>query len=122
MVACRNRSAPPWDREYCSRLHAVAVATFAPLLALPQLQGIGDTAAAVQTGSAANFAADLDARIARAATSLAADSPLVVLAEELRIALAPARESLKALSVATERPLRRSDAFCHRNGFWLPDG
>jgi cyclic beta-1,2-glucan synthetase len=73
---------------------------FAPLLALPQLQGVGDTAAAVQTGSAANFAADLDTRIARAATSLAADSPLVVLAEELRVALAPAREALKALSVA----------------------
>jgi cyclic beta-1,2-glucan synthetase len=72
---------------------------FAPLLALPQLQGISDTAATVQTGSAAGLAADLDARIARASTSLASDSPLVVLAEELRIALASARDGLKALAV-----------------------
>jgi len=71
---------------------------FAPLLSLPQLQGVSETATAVQTGSAANLAADLDARIARAATNLASDSPLVVLAEELRIALAPAREGLKALA------------------------
>ena len=72
---------------------------FAPLLALPQLQGVSETAAAVQTGSAANLAADLDARIARASASLASDSPLVVLAQELRIALAPAREGLKALAI-----------------------
>ena len=70
---------------------------FAPLLALPQLHGVAETAAAVQTGAAGALAADLDARIARASTSLASDSPLVLLAEELRIALAPAREGLKAL-------------------------
>jgi cyclic beta-1,2-glucan synthetase len=72
---------------------------FAPLLALPQLQGVSETAAMVQTGSAGNLAAELDARIARASTSLASDSPLVVLTEELRIALASARERLKAVAV-----------------------
>jgi cyclic beta-1,2-glucan synthetase len=55
-------------------------------------------AAGVQTGAAAALAADLDGRIARAATSLPSDSPLVLLAEELRIALGPARENLKALT------------------------
>jgi cyclic beta-1,2-glucan synthetase len=71
---------------------------FAPLFALPQLQGLGETAAAVQTGAASGLAADLDARIARASTSLAADSVEVMLAEELRLALAPAREGLKRLA------------------------
>ena len=73
---------------------------FAPLLALPQLQGVAETAATIQTGAASGLAADLDARIARAATSLAADSPLVVLAEELRLALGSAREGLKAIANA----------------------
>jgi cyclic beta-1,2-glucan synthetase len=73
---------------------------FAPLLALPQLQGVAETAATIQTGSASGLAGDLDARIARAATSLPADSPLVVLAEELRLALGPAREGLKAIASA----------------------
>jgi cyclic beta-1,2-glucan synthetase len=71
---------------------------FAPLFALPQLQGMADTAATVQTGAASALATDLDARIARASSSLASDSPLVVLAEELRLALASAREGLKALA------------------------
>ena len=71
---------------------------FAPLLALPQLQGVAETAASVQTGAASVLAADLDSRIARASTSLASDSPLVLLAEELRIALGPAREGLKVLA------------------------
>jgi hypothetical protein len=71
---------------------------FATLLALPQLHGVAETAAAVQIGAASALAADLDARIARASTSLAADSPLVLMAEELRIALGPAREGLKALT------------------------
>jgi cyclic beta-1,2-glucan synthetase len=70
---------------------------FAPLLALPQLQGVAETAATIQTGAASGLAGDLDARIARAATSLPADSPMVVLAEELRLALGSAREGLKAL-------------------------
>ena len=70
---------------------------YAPLLALPQLQGVAENAAAVQSGAAAALAADLDARIARASTSLPPDSPLVLLTEELRLALAPARENLKAL-------------------------
>jgi cyclic beta-1,2-glucan synthetase len=70
---------------------------FAPLLALPQLQGVSEAAATVQVGMAGAFAADLDARIARAATNLASDSPLVVVAEELRIALSSAREGLRTL-------------------------
>jgi cyclic beta-1,2-glucan synthetase len=73
---------------------------FAPLLALPQLQGVAETAATIQTGAASGLAGDLDARIARAATSLAADSPLVVLAEELRLALGSAREGLRVLAGA----------------------
>ena len=73
---------------------------FAPLLALPQLQGVAETAATIQTGAASGLAGDLDARIARAATSLPADSPLVVLAEELRLALGSAREGLKAIANA----------------------
>jgi cyclic beta-1,2-glucan synthetase len=72
---------------------------FSPLLALPQLQGVSEAAATVQVGMAGAFAADLDARIARAATNLASDSPLVVVAEELRIALTSARERLKALVI-----------------------
>ena len=71
---------------------------FAPLLALPQLQGLADAAVAVPTIGAGALTADLDARIARAATNLAADSPLVLLAEELRAALGPARENLKVLA------------------------
>jgi hypothetical protein len=70
---------------------------FSALLALPQLQGVSETAAKIQVGMAGAFAADLDARVARAGTNLASDSPLVVLAEELRIALASARENLKTL-------------------------
>jgi cyclic beta-1,2-glucan synthetase len=72
---------------------------FAPLLALPQLQGVSEAAATVQVGMAGAFAADLDARIARAATNLASDSPLVVVTEELRIALTSARERLKTLVI-----------------------
>jgi cyclic beta-1,2-glucan synthetase len=71
---------------------------FVPLFALPQLQGMADTAATVQTGTASGLAADLDARIARASSSLASDSPLVVLAEELRLALGSARDGLRALA------------------------
>src|ERR1700730_14421585 len=70
---------------------------FAPLFELPQLHGVAEMAAAVQTGAAVGLAADLDGRIARASTSLPSDSPLVLLSEELRTALGPARENLKAL-------------------------
>jgi cyclic beta-1,2-glucan synthetase len=71
---------------------------FAPLLALPQLQGLADSAAAVTIAGAGPLAADIDARIARASTSLPSDSPLVLLAEELRHSLGTARENLKVLS------------------------
>ena len=97
-----------WLAETHRRIRAVAgivqdympwlLPRFAPLLDLSQLHGIAETAATVQTGLASALAADLDSRIARASTSLASDSPLVLLAEELRIALAPAREGLKALA------------------------
>ena len=59
---------------------------YAPLLALPQLQGLAEAAATVPTGDASALAADLDGRIGRAATGVAADSPFVLLAEELRTA------------------------------------
>ena len=71
---------------------------FAPLFAMPQLQGLREAAAEVQTGAAAGLAADLDARVSRAAASLAGDSPEVMLAEELRMALPAARERLKRLA------------------------
>jgi hypothetical protein len=97
-----------WLAETHRRISAVAgivqdympwlLPRFAPLLDLSQLQGIAETAATVQTGLASALAADLDSRVARASTTLASDSPLVVLAEELRIALAPAREGLKTLA------------------------
>jgi cyclic beta-1,2-glucan synthetase len=96
-----------WLAETQQRIHALVVVLrdympwllpqFAPLFALPQLQGLRDAAITVQIGAAGGLAADLDARIARASTSLAADSPEVMLAEELRLALAPARERLKRL-------------------------
>ena len=98
-----------WLAEMHKRVRAFAVIVenympwllprFAPLLALPQLQGVSEAAATVQVGMAGAFAADLDARIARAATNLASDSPLVVVAEELRIALTSARERLKTLVI-----------------------
>ncbi len=70
---------------------------FAPLLALPQLQGVAEAAVAVYPSGVIALAADLDARVARAATSLTSDSPFVLLAEELRLAIGPARERLKTL-------------------------
>ncbi len=107
-VAPATGEASWWLAETRRRIRALVVVVgdympwllprFAPLLALPQLQGVAETAASVQTGAASALAADLDARIARAATSLASDSPLVLLAEELRIALGPAREGLKVLA------------------------
>ncbi|MGC2399492.1 MAG: glucoamylase family protein [Acidobacteriaceae bacterium] len=73
---------------------------YAPLLALPQLQGVAESSATVLTGAASALAADLDARVSRASASLDSDSPSVLLVEELRIALGPAREGLKALTSA----------------------
>jgi len=71
---------------------------FAPLLALPQLQGFSETAAAAQVATASLLAADLDTRLARASAGLASDPALLKLADELRTALASAREGLKALA------------------------
>ena len=91
-------------RQRVQALHAVLrdympwlLPRFAPLFALPQLQGLRETAIAVQIAAAGGLAGDMDARISRASTSLAADSPEVMLAEELRAVLAPARERLKRL-------------------------
>jgi cyclic beta-1,2-glucan synthetase len=101
-----------WLAETQQRLYALVVVLrdympwllpqFAPLFALPQLQGLRDAALAVQTSAAGGLAGDLDARIARASTTLAADSPEVVLVEELRVALAPARERLKRMVTGLE--------------------
>jgi hypothetical protein len=71
---------------------------FAPLLALPQLQGFSETAAEVQVGNASLLAADLDTRLARASTGLASDPGLLKLADELRTVLASAREGLRVLA------------------------
>jgi hypothetical protein len=71
---------------------------FAPLLALPQLQGFSETAATVQVGNASLLAADLDTGLARAATGLASDPGLLKLADELRTVLASAREGLRVLA------------------------
>ncbi len=71
---------------------------FAPLRGLPQLQGLAPTADTILTGNAEAFAADLDARIARASASIPADSPEVLLVEKLRTALHPARERLRDLT------------------------
>jgi cyclic beta-1,2-glucan synthetase len=71
---------------------------FEPLFALPQLQGLKDVAANVLTASATGWAIDLDGRLARAAAGLTADAPELALLEQLRAALASARESLKTLN------------------------
>ena len=71
---------------------------FAPLLALPQLQGFSETAAEVQVGNASLLAADLDTRLARASTGLASDPGLLKLTDELRTVLASAREGLRVLA------------------------
>jgi cyclic beta-1,2-glucan synthetase len=62
------------------------------------LQGPADSAAAVTMVAAGPLAVDLDGRVARASTSLPSDSPLVLLAEELRNLLGTARENLRVLS------------------------
>jgi cyclic beta-1,2-glucan synthetase len=97
-----------WLAEIRQRIHAVVqlvrdympwlLPHFAPLFALPPLQGLRETAIAVQTGAASGLAADLDARIAKAATGMASNAPEAKLAQELRRAITPARESLKALT------------------------
>ena len=98
LVAGGNPPAHPRHGQHRSRLHAVAVAPVrAAACFVPAAGHCGDCGDSAD-GTASALAADLDARIARASTGLASDSPLVVLAEELRIALAPAREGLKALA------------------------
>ncbi|HEX3940697.1 MAG TPA: glucoamylase family protein [Acidobacteriaceae bacterium] len=76
---------------------------FAPLFALPQLQGIAVSAEVVLVRDAANFAGDLDARLSRASVALAAESPEVLLAEKLRTALHPAQQRLRALTLSLEK-------------------
>jgi cyclic beta-1,2-glucan synthetase len=76
---------------------------FAPLLASAQLQGFSEAAAAVQVSNASLLAADLDTRLARASTGLASDPAMLKLADELRTALASAREGLKALASELKR-------------------
>jgi cyclic beta-1,2-glucan synthetase len=76
---------------------------FVPLRALPQMQGLISTADSILAGNADAFAADLDARIARASASLTADSPEVLLVEKLRTALPPARERIRDLTSSLQR-------------------
>jgi cyclic beta-1,2-glucan synthetase len=82
-------------------LVAITCRGFAPVRAAarfaPVARPCGRRGGSFDRGASA-LAADLDARIARASTSLPADSPLVLLVEELRSALGPARERLKALA------------------------
>jgi cyclic beta-1,2-glucan synthetase len=97
-----------WLGETQQRLRAIVVLVrdympwllpkFASLLALPAMQGVGEAAATVATTGGAVLATDLDARLAKAATSLGAGSPEMRLLEELRILLLPAREGLKELA------------------------
>jgi cyclic beta-1,2-glucan glucanotransferase len=97
-----------WLAESQQRLRAIVVLIrdympwllpkFASLLALPAMQGAGETAAAVATTGGAVLATDLDARLAKAAASMAAGSSELRLVEELRISLLPAREGLKELA------------------------
>ena len=96
-----------WLAETQQRVVALAVIVseylpwllprFAPLLTLPPLQGVAEAATVMHPAASLALATDLEARIARAATSMAADSPLVPLAGELRMAIVPAREQLKTL-------------------------
>ncbi len=96
-----------WLAETHNRIRAIATIVrdympwllprFAPLLALPQLQGVAEAASMVHPAGAIALAVDIDGRIARAATSLTSESPLVLLAEELRLAIGAAREHLKTL-------------------------
>jgi cyclic beta-1,2-glucan synthetase len=71
---------------------------FAPLLAAPQLQGFQESAAGMQTGNASGIVAELDSRVARASVSLTSDPTLLSLADELRTALASAREGVRVLT------------------------
>ena len=76
---------------------------FAPLRALPQMQGLNLTADTILAGNADAFAADLDGRLSRASASLAADSPEVLLVEKLRTALPSARERIRTLVLSLQR-------------------
>ena len=76
---------------------------FAPLRALPQMQGLNLTADTILAGNADAFAADLDGRLARASASLAPDSPEVLLVEKLRTALPSARERIRTLVLSLQR-------------------
>src|SRR3984885_14571157 len=108
-AAPANGEAAWWLAENHRRINGMAgligdympwlLPRFAPLLALPQLQGFSETAAEVQVGNASLLAADLDTRLARASTGLASDPGLLKLADELRTVLASAREGLRVLAI-----------------------
>ena len=97
-----------WLAETQQRIRAIVVLVrdympwllpkFGPLYALPAMKDTTAVAAAVASEGGAMLATDLDARLAKAATSLAINSPEARLAEELQVALLPAREALKDLS------------------------
>ena len=97
-----------WLAETQQRLRAIVILLhkylpwllprFGALFALPAMQGVSDTAASVPLAGAALLAADIDARLARAAVSLADNSSDAKLSEQLRADLGLAREDLKTLN------------------------
>lgn len=101
-----------WHAEF--RRRAMALATlvsdympwllpeFLPLRKAPQLQGMEYSAAMVSIGGAADFAGELDARVSRAAAIPSGDSPSVVMVEQLRLLLQPARRRLESLKLALQ--------------------
>lgn len=96
-----------WHREAWRRVAALAelarnympwlLPEYAPLMGLSQLHGIASASAAVSAAKAAETAADLDARLARAAATFPPESPLVVLAAKLRSEIRPAEQRIDSL-------------------------
>ncbi len=96
---------------------------FAPLLALPQLQGLADSAAAVTIVSAsAHWLPISMPALPGHATSLAADSPLCCWPRSCAIALGTGAGKPEGALPRAAGSFRRSDAFRHRNGLRLSDG
>lgn len=105
-----------WQAETRQRIEALAclardympwlLPEFAPLMGLSQLHGIASAASLVTAGEATDLAADLHARLARAAATFPPDSPLVVLAAKLSTTIGPAQQRIEALT----RSLRDSAA------------
>ena len=97
-----------WLHETQQRIRAIVVLVrdylpwllpkYGPLYALPAMKEVIGVAASVAIAGGAVLATDLDARLAKAGAGLASGSPEARLAEELQVALLPAREALKDLA------------------------